>query len=107
MSDYLFMLENHLTADQSRVVNEVQAAAAEANVKAFLTGGALRDMICGFPIREIEFTVEGPAIKLARAVAQKTGAELLSEGENESADGRTGHAAHTAEDHDGKSFGRR
>ena len=31
MSDYMFMLESHLTPDQFRAVNDVQACAAEAN----------------------------------------------------------------------------
>jgi tRNA nucleotidyltransferase (CCA-adding enzyme) len=77
MSDYMFMLESHLSSGQSQVVNEVQAAAAHANVNVFLTGGAMRDMLGGFPIHEIDFTVEGNAVKLARAIAHKTGAEIL------------------------------
>ena len=52
MSDYIYMLENHLSADQNRVVQEVQAAAGQANVNVFLTGGAMRDMLAGFRIRE-------------------------------------------------------
>ena len=47
MSDYLFMLENHLSTDQNRVVAEVQAAASVANFNLFLTGGAMRDMLGG------------------------------------------------------------
>lgn len=78
MSDYLFMLENHLNADQSRVLAEVQACAAESNVSLFLTGGAMRDMAAGFPIRDLDFAVEGPAVKLAKAVAHKSGAEIIS-----------------------------
>ncbi len=76
MSDYMFMLESHLSADQSRVMAEVQSAAAQANIGTFLTGGALRDMLAGFPIMELDFTVEGNAVKLARTIAQKNGAEL-------------------------------
>ena len=45
MSDYLFMLENHLSTDQNRVVAEVQTAASLANFSLFLTGGAMRDML--------------------------------------------------------------
>ena len=45
----MFMLENHLSADQNRVVAEVQAAAGQANVNLFLTGGAMRDMLGGLP----------------------------------------------------------
>ncbi|MGI8742444.1 MAG: hypothetical protein ACR2NN_07700 [Bryobacteraceae bacterium] len=77
MSDYMFMLESHLSSDQSRVVSDVQAAAVEANMSVFLTGGAMRDMLGGFPMREIDFTVEGNAIKLARSAAQATGAEIV------------------------------
>ena len=66
MSDYMFMLESHLSSDQSRVVSEFQNAAAQANINIFLTGGAMRDMLGGFPIQEIDFTVEGNAVKLAQ-----------------------------------------
>jgi tRNA nucleotidyltransferase (CCA-adding enzyme) len=77
MSDYMFMLENHLTAAQNRVLAEVRKAALEANVNVFLTGGAVRDMLGGFPIRDLDFTVEGNAIKLAKTVADQLGAEIL------------------------------
>ena len=52
MSDYMFILESHLSPEQSAVLTAVQAAAAEANLSLFLTGGAMRDMLGGFPIRE-------------------------------------------------------
>jgi tRNA nucleotidyltransferase (CCA-adding enzyme) len=77
MSDYMFMLENHLTAAQNRVLAEVRKAALEANVNVFLTGGAVRDMLGGFPIRDLDFTVEGNAVKLAKTVADQLGAEIL------------------------------
>ena len=54
MSDYIFMLESHLSTDQSRAVEQVQAAAAQANVNLFLTGGAMRDMLAGFRIRDLD-----------------------------------------------------
>jgi tRNA nucleotidyltransferase/poly(A) polymerase len=82
MSDYMFMLESHLSSDQSQVVAEVQAAATAANVNVFLTGGAMRDMLGGFPIAEVDFTVEGNAVKLAQVIAKKTGAKIVSEDEN-------------------------
>jgi tRNA nucleotidyltransferase/poly(A) polymerase len=82
MSDYMFMLESHLSSDQSSVVNVVQRAAVHANTNVFLTGGAMRDMLGGFPIHEIDFTVEGNAIKLARAIADKSGAQILDVDDN-------------------------
>lgn len=82
MSDYMFMLESHLSSDQSRALSEIQAAAAAANLNVFLTGGAMRDMLGGFPMLEIDFTVEGNALKVAQAVAKKSGAKIVSEDEN-------------------------
>lgn len=78
MSDYMFMLESHLSASQNRAVVQVQRAAAQANVNLFLIGGAVRDMLGGFPIRDLDFTVEGNAVKLAKAIAKEAGAEVTA-----------------------------
>ncbi|MCX6586192.1 MAG: hypothetical protein NTX13_06395 [Acidobacteria bacterium] len=78
MSDYLYTLESHLNAAQSEALADVQAAATEAGLNLFLAGGALRDMIAGFPIRDLDFVVEGNAMALAKAIVKKTGAELLA-----------------------------
>ena len=39
----------------------------QANVNLFLTGGAMRDMLAGFRIRDLDFVVEGNALKLAES----------------------------------------
>jgi tRNA nucleotidyltransferase/poly(A) polymerase len=78
MSDYMFMLDSHLNSEQSKALAEVRDAAEQANLNLFLTGGAMRDMMGGFPIRDLDFTVEGGTVKFAKAVAQKAGAEVLS-----------------------------
>lgn len=78
MSDYMFILESHLSAEQNTVLASVQSAAAEANLSLFLTGGAMRDMLGGFPIRDLDFTVEGPALKLAKDMVKKGIAEIVS-----------------------------
>src|SRR5579862_7985634 len=82
MSDYVYMLESHLSPDQNRVVEEVQAAAGHANVNLFLTGGAMRDMLAGFRIRDLDFVVEGNAIKVAKHVADHAGAKVTATDEN-------------------------
>ncbi|PWU04891.1 MAG: hypothetical protein C5B51_16015 [Terriglobia bacterium] len=82
MSDYIFMLENHLSTEQSRAVEEVQAAAAQANVNLFLTGGAMRDMLAGFRIRDLDFVVEGNALKIVKGVAAHAGNKLVAIDEN-------------------------
>ena len=73
MSDYIYMLESHLSPDQNRAVEETQAAAGLANVNVFLTGGAMRDMLGGFRIRDLDFVVEGNALKMAKAICERTG----------------------------------
>ncbi len=82
MSDYMFMLENHLSSDQNRVVTAVQAKAAEESVNLFLTGGAMRDMLGGFRVRDLDFVVEGNALKVAKAVADASGATTVAVDEN-------------------------
>jgi tRNA nucleotidyltransferase (CCA-adding enzyme) len=82
MSDYMFMLESHLSAEQARVVSEIQAAATHANMNVFLTGGAMRDMLGSFPIVDLDFTIEGNPLKLVPAILKKTGAKVLWEDDN-------------------------
>jgi tRNA nucleotidyltransferase/poly(A) polymerase len=82
MSDYIYMLESHLSPDQNRVVAEVQAIAGQARVNLFLTGGAMRDMLAGFQIRDLDFVMEGNALKVAKAVCEAAGARLTSVEEN-------------------------
>src|SRR3954469_4464218 len=78
MSDYMFMLDSHLTGEQSKALSEVRDAAEEAGLNLFLTGGAMRDMMGGFPIRDLDFTVEGPDLRLAKSLAETKGAEIVS-----------------------------
>jgi tRNA nucleotidyltransferase (CCA-adding enzyme) len=78
MSDYMFMLDSHLSGEQSKVLAEVRQAAERANLNLFLTGGAMRDMMGGFPIRDLDFTVEGGGTKFAKGLAQKGKAEIIT-----------------------------
>jgi tRNA nucleotidyltransferase/poly(A) polymerase len=76
MSDYMFMLENHLSAEQNRVVADVHAAATAAEVRVFLVGGAMRDVLGGFRVRDLDFAIEGNALRLAKTLADKRGAQI-------------------------------
>jgi tRNA nucleotidyltransferase/poly(A) polymerase len=69
MSDYMFALESHLDAAQNRTVSEIQRIATEAAITVWLTGGAMRDMLRGAPIRDLDFTVERDALKIGKALA--------------------------------------
>src|SRR6202049_830954 len=78
MPDYMYMLESRLSAEQRAALLRVQELAAEASSNVYLTGGAVRDLISGMPIRDLDFTVEGNPSRLAREL-EKGGAKILSE----------------------------
>jgi tRNA nucleotidyltransferase/poly(A) polymerase len=82
MSDYIYMLESHLSPDQNQVVEDVQTASGQANVNVFLTGGAMRDMLAGFRIRDLDFVVEGNALKVAKTLCEQSGAKTASVDDN-------------------------
>ncbi|HLK67419.1 MAG TPA: hypothetical protein VKU19_28480 [Bryobacteraceae bacterium] len=81
MSDYIYMLESHLNPDQNRVVADVQAVAGQSNTNLFLAGGAIRDMLAGYRIRDLDFVVEGNGLKVAKAVCERSGATIVSSDE--------------------------
>src|SRR5271169_2705542 len=66
MADYIYTMEIRLTPDQQRGVTLVQDIAREAGMNIYLTGGAVRDIISGFPIRDLDFTVHGNPLKLQK-----------------------------------------
>jgi len=67
MADYIYTLETRLSPDQQKAVTLVQDAAKVADMNLYLTGGAIRDIITGFPIRDLDFTVQGNALKLQKS----------------------------------------
>jgi tRNA nucleotidyltransferase/poly(A) polymerase len=75
MPDFLFLMESRLTPDEQAAVQRVLNLAAEQALNVFLVGGALRDMLCGFPIRDLDFAVEGNAMKIIRAIEKLPGVE--------------------------------
>ena len=66
MADYIYTLETRLSPDQQKAVALVLDAAKAAGMNLYLTGGAIRDLVTGFPIRDLDFTVQGNALKLQK-----------------------------------------
>ena len=66
MADYIYTMEIRLTPDQQRGVTLVQDIARAAGMNIYLTGGAVRDIISGFPIRDLDFSVQGNPFKLQK-----------------------------------------
>src|SRR5579884_3501062 len=66
MADYIYTMELRLTPNQQKGVNLVQDISRNAGMNVYLTGGAVRDIISGFPIRDLDFTVQGNPLKLQK-----------------------------------------
>src|ERR1700726_372709 len=77
MADYIYTMEIRLTPDQQRGVTLVQDIARAAGMNLYLTGGAIRDIISGFTIRDLDFTVQGNPLKLQKDL-EKAGAKITA-----------------------------
>ena len=66
MADYIYSMETRLTPDQQGGVNLVQEIARHAGLNLYLTGNTIRDLITGFPIREIDLSIQGNPLKLQK-----------------------------------------
>lgn len=80
MPDYMYLLESRLSPEQRAALERVQELARSQEMNVYLTGGAVRDLISGQPIRDLDFTVEGNPLRMVREL-EKGGARVLSENE--------------------------
>jgi tRNA nucleotidyltransferase (CCA-adding enzyme) len=80
MADFIYLMETRLTPDQQRALTLVTDVARAHDMNVFLTGGAVRDIISGFIIRDLDFSVQGNALKLQKDF-EKAGA--VTEGVDE------------------------
>ncbi|MGH9493480.1 MAG: CCA tRNA nucleotidyltransferase [Candidatus Sulfotelmatobacter sp.] len=77
MADYIYTMELRLTPDQLKGVGLIQDVARAAGMNLYLTGGAIRDLISGFTIRDLDFTVQGNPLKLQKDF-EKAGAKIAA-----------------------------
>src|SRR2546427_11811603 len=75
MADYIYTMELRLTPNQQKGVTLVQDIARAAGMNVYLTGGAGRDIISGFAIRDLDFTVQGNPLKLQKEL-ERAGAAV-------------------------------
>jgi tRNA nucleotidyltransferase (CCA-adding enzyme) len=80
MPDYIYMLESRLSAEQRAAVVRMQELGVGTGSNIYLTGGAVRDLLAGMFVRDLDFSVEGNPQRLAREL-EKGGARILSENE--------------------------
>jgi len=74
-------MEIRLTPDQMKGVNLVQDVARNAGITLYLTGGAIRDIISGFTIRDLDFTVQGNPLKLQKDF-ERAGTQVVGHDED-------------------------
>ncbi len=80
MPDYIYLLENRLSADQRNALAQLRAVAREAGTILFLTGDAVRDLTSGHAVRELEVAIHGNALKLKKPL-EKLGGKIWGEDE--------------------------
>jgi tRNA nucleotidyltransferase/poly(A) polymerase len=80
MPDYMFLLESRLSAEQRAALLRVQELGVTTESNVYLAGGAVRDLISGMPIRDLDFIVEGNPFRLVREL-EKGGARVVEESE--------------------------
>lgn len=78
MPDYIYLLQNRLSADQQSALRHLRDAARDAGMLLFLTGDAVRDLTSGHAVRDMEVAVQGNALKLKKPI-EKLGAKVWGE----------------------------
>jgi tRNA nucleotidyltransferase (CCA-adding enzyme) len=80
MPDYIYLLENRLSADQRHALSQLREAARAAGTILFLTGDAVRDLTSGHAVRELEVAIHGNALKFKKPT-EKLGGKIWGEDE--------------------------
>ena len=80
MPDYIYLLENRLSADQQNALRQLREVAREAGALLFLTGDAVRDLTSGHAVRDMEVAVQANALRLKKPI-EKLGGKIWGEDE--------------------------
>jgi tRNA nucleotidyltransferase (CCA-adding enzyme) len=78
MADYIYLLQTRLNASQRASLEHVRNTARTRGMTVFLVGGAVRDLTTGSPVRDLDFAVQGNALKLRKDL-EKTGGVVVGE----------------------------
>jgi tRNA nucleotidyltransferase (CCA-adding enzyme) len=71
-------LESTLSSDQLHILHLVADDASQSGLPLYIVGGSVRDLILGSAIRDLDLTVEGDAITLARELWKKHGGQVTA-----------------------------
>ncbi len=78
MADYIYLLETRLSKAHTTALSTMRSIARAHELTVFLVGGAVRDLISGAPVRDLDVVVQGNALKLKRDI-EKAGGEISAE----------------------------
>ena len=78
MADYIYLLESRLSRAQQKALQAVREIARTRHLTVFLVGGAVRDLTSGSPVRDLDFIVQGNALKLRKDI-EKAGGKVVGE----------------------------
>ncbi len=80
MADYIYLLENRLSKAQHSALEKIREVARVKGLTSFLVGGAVRDLTSGSPVRDLDVSVQGNALKLKKDI-EKVGGIVSGESE--------------------------
>lgn len=71
-------MEEHLPRPLLNLVGQISTRAAGRDERAYLAGGAVRDLLLGRPTLDLDLVIEGDAVQLAKELAESGQADLLA-----------------------------
>ena len=71
MPDYMYLLESRLSPEQRNALQTIAEIARDEMLNIYLSGGAVRDLICGAIIRDLDITVEGNPARIVRELEKR------------------------------------
>ncbi len=74
MADNIYLLETRLSKAQQAALAAVREVARARGLTVFLVGGAVRDLIGGTAVRDLDVVVQGNALKLKKDIEKAGGA---------------------------------
>ncbi len=66
MPDYIQLLESKLSPNEKQALNAVTDVARARQITVFLTGGAVRDIVSGASVRDLDITVQANPLKFKK-----------------------------------------
>ncbi|MHB1702203.1 MAG: tRNA nucleotidyltransferase/poly(A) polymerase family protein [Acidobacteriaceae bacterium] len=73
MADYIYLLENRLSPSQQLALQQVREVSRSHGMNVFLTGGAVRDLTSGSPVRDLDVSIQGNTLKLKKDIENTGG----------------------------------